>query len=169
MKHPARATIRCYWRFAALLLALPCLMGAEIYRWVDQNGVVNYTQQRPSNVNVDVDVEQITTRTGARRVVGEIPATPAPAPIIGENQQGDLTDDQQAMLERLRNAEAVRQDQVAEIRTSNCKQARTMLQDLQARGRVRVRDGDSVRIMDEDERQQRIGEAQEGVAVNCKA
>lgn len=169
MKHPARATIRCYWRFAALLLALPCLMGAEIYRWVDENGVVNYTQQRPSNVNVDVDVEQITTRTGARRVVSEIPATPAPAPTVGENQQGDLTDDQQAMLERLRNAEAVRQDQVAEIRTSNCKQARTMLQDLQARGRVRVRDGDSVRIMDEDERQQRISEAQEGVTVNCEA
>ncbi len=73
------------------------------------------------------------------------------------------------MLERLRNAEAVRQEQVAEIRTSNCEQARTMLYDLQVRGRVRVRDGDSVRIMDEDERQQRIGEAQEGIAVNCDA
>ena len=170
MKHPARSTIRRYGRVAALLVVLPCLMGAEIYRWVDENGVVNYTQQRPSNVDVDVDVEQITTRTGARRLSSEIPATPAPpAASIGENQQGDLTDDQQAMLERLRSTESVRQEQVAEIRTSNCKQARTMLQDLQARGRVRVRDGDGVRVMDEDERQQRIGEAQEGVAVNCEA
>jgi hypothetical protein len=144
-------------------------MGAEIYRWVDENGVVNYTQQRPSNVDVDVDVEQITTRTGTRGLSSEIPATPAPTASIDENQQGDLTDDQQAMLERLRSTESVRQEQVAEIRTSNCKQARTMLQDLQARGRVRVRDGNSVRVMDEDERQQRIGEAQEGVAVNCEA
>lgn len=169
MKHPARSTIRRYGRFVALLVALPCLMGAEIYRWVDENGVVNYTQQRPSNVDVDVDVEQITTRTGARGLSSEIPATPAPTASIDENQQGDLTDDQQAMLERLRSTESVRQEQVAEIRTSNCKQARTMLQDLQARGRVRVRDGNSVRVMDEDERQQRIGEAQEGVAVNCEA
>ena len=170
MKHPARSTIRRYGRFAALLVALPCLMGAEIYRWVDENGVVNYTQQRPRNVDVDVDVEPITTRTGARGVSSEIPVTPAP-PVasVGENQQGDLTDDQQAMLERLRSTESVRQEQVAEIRTSNCKQARTMLQDLQARGRLRVRDGNSVRVMDEDERQQRIGEAQEGVAVNCEA
>lgn len=170
MKHPARSTIRRYGRVAALLVVLPCLMGAEIYRWVDENGVVNYTQQRPSNVDVDVDVEQITTRTGARGVSNEIPVTPAPpAASVGENQQGDLTDDQQAMLERLRSTESVRQEQVAEIRTSNCKQARTMLQDLQARGRVRVRDGDGVRVMDEDERQQRISEAQEGVAVNCEA
>ncbi len=170
MKHPARSTIRRYGRFVALLVALPCLMGAEIYRWVDENGVVNYTQQRPSNVDVDMDVEQITTRTGARGLSSEIPATPAPpAASVGENQQGDLTDDQQAMLERLRSTESVRQEQVAEIRTSNCKQARTMLQDLQARGRVRVRDGDGVRVMDEDERQQRISEAQEGVAVNCEA
>lgn len=163
MKLPARSISQRYWRFAGLLLVLPCLMGAEIYRWVDADGVVNYTQQRPYNI----DVEQITTRTGARRVSSEIPATPAPA--LGENQQSELTEDQQAMLERLRNAEAVRQEQVAEIRTSNCEQARTMLYDLQVRGRVRVRDGDSVRIMDEDERQQRIGEAQEGVAVNCDA
>ncbi len=73
------------------------------------------------------------------------------------------------MLEDLRQAEVTRQGEVAKIRTSNCRQARTMLERLQARGRVRVRDGNSERVMGEDERQQRITDAQEGVAINCDA
>ncbi len=161
MKLRALSTLRRHWRLAVLVLALPCLMGAEVYRWVDANGVVNYTQQPPR----EVESQQITTRLGAPSVVSTVPATIAP----DANQQADLTIDQQAMLEDLRQAEATRQGEVAKIRTSNCGQARTMLERLQARGRVRVRDGNSERVMGEDERQQRISDAQEGVAINCGA
>ena len=161
MKLRALSTIRCHWRLAALVLVLPGLMGAEVYRWVDENGVVNYTQQPPRGV----ESQQVATRLGAPSVVSTVPATTAP----DTNQQADLTEDQQAMLEDLRQAEITRQEEVTKIRTSNCGQARTMLERLQASGRVRVRDGNSERVMGEDERQQRISDAQEGVAINCDA
>ena len=59
-----------------LLAAVPLLMGAEVYRWVDANGVVNYSQMKPRGVAA----EQIATDPGAP------PATPeaAPAPASSE-------------------------------------------------------------------------------------
>ena len=44
-------------RTLVLLAAIPLLMGAEVYRWVDANGVVNYSQIKPRGV----PAEQLTS------------------------------------------------------------------------------------------------------------
>ena len=42
------------WVVCALLLALPLLASAEIYKWKDKNGVMRYTDtQPPSNVKLE--------------------------------------------------------------------------------------------------------------------
>ena len=39
------------------LLAMPALTSEKVYRWVDEDGVVNFTQQKPrDNVAQEIDV-----------------------------------------------------------------------------------------------------------------
>jgi hypothetical protein len=155
-----------------LLLAAPLLMGAEVYRWVDGDGVVNYGQRVPEGVVA----ERVSASTGQRIVTtapargGQVAAgqtATEPGPIDAPADQ-QLTPEQQKMLDDLRAAEQVRQQELARIREANCQQARTLLDQLTSRGRLRVRGDDGVeRVLPEDERQRRIEEAQRGIAVNC--
>ena len=51
----------------------------------------------------------------------------------------------------------------------NCNRSRDVLNRLNVRSRIRVRNADgSARMMDETERQERIADAQKGVAQYCK-
>ncbi len=148
---------------ALLALCMPMLMGADIvYRWIDENGVVNYTQQLPRGIKA----QQITTQLGAPSVVtdvGEITET-------RERGERSLSDQQQEMLDELKAAELARQQEVAKIRQANCQQSRDVLASLSLTSRIRVRDSSGTeRVMGEDERQRRIDEAQQGIVLNCNA
>lgn len=147
------------------LCCLPLLMGAAVYRWVDEDGVVNYTQLKPEGV----EAELVSADTG-RRVVN--PSTPQPSPdaaqSVQDQEQQQLTDNQQEMLADLRAAEAARQREIAKVRDANCQQARGQLQKLTSRGRIRVVGDDGVeRVMPDEERRERIDQAQRSVAANC--
>lgn len=156
--------MRKHLKFALLVLCLPALMGAEVYRWVDPNGVVNYTQLKPPGVKA----QQITARAGRPMVVAD--ATDQLAGLPGEKpaEGPELSDDQEAMLRDLQAAEQARQDEVARIRQSNCDKSRNVLDRLSGTERIRVRDDSGAeRVMAEDERERRISDAQRGIADNC--
>ncbi|MBX3706443.1 MAG: DUF4124 domain-containing protein [Pseudomonadales bacterium] len=164
--------MRHFAKIALILCCMPALMGAEIYRWVDANGVVNYTQQKP----LGIPSERVVTGTAGTRRATDQPATPtdpaapgaAPAPLQNVEQNADLSPAQQDALDALRAAETARQTELANVRAANCERARGVLARLSERGRIRVRDDSgSERMMDEDERQTRIAEAQRGVVENC--
>jgi hypothetical protein len=157
-------------RAAFALLAIPLLMGAEAYRWVDKDGV-HYTQQAPPE---GIKAEKIRFREGGMAVT--VDETPSPTPPAsgtagaGAPTGGDqnLTPDQQTMLENLRKAEAARQAEVVKIREANCTKAREVLERLSVTGRIRVRDeSGQERAMSEDERKSRIDEAQRAIVQNC--
>ncbi len=148
---------------ALLALWIPMLMGADVvYRWIDEAGVVNFTQQLPRGV----EAQEIITREGAPTVVREVR-------VVTENterNQPSLSDQQQAMLEELRAAELIRQQEVTKIRKANCQQSQDVLSNLSLTSRIRVRDANGAeRVMGEDERQRRIEEAQQGIVINCNA
>ena len=153
---------------AALMLTASFAQAEEIYRWVDADGVVNYTQQKPR----DIEAQALTTQRGAPtrvRSTNANNATPS-AQSNPENSQQPMTDAQQRMLEELQAKEQARQQEVAEIREQNCSKSRRVLSDLSAKERIRVRGDDGQeRIMPEDERQRRISEAQQGIVENCDA
>ncbi len=152
---------RRLWKLLPVLGALPLLMGAEVYRWVDENGVVNYTQLAPEGV----EAERVRPDTGQR--IAARPSEPATTPAA-ESAEPELSEAQQRMLSKLQAAEQARQEEVARIKQANCERARAVLERLSVHGRVRVRGEDGQeRVMPEDERQQRIDEAQQGVAANC--
>ncbi len=157
--------MRIHLPLSSLLLMLPLLAGAdEVYRYVDADGVVTYTEQLPYGVKG----ERIQTKTGpssqtvASVATSEQPAAPA-------NNEMALSDEQRAMLDQLRQAEQARKDEIAKIRAANCERSRGVLERLSTRGRIRVRNDDSgdERAMPDDERQRRIHEAQQGIVANC--
>jgi len=72
------------------------------------------------------------------------------------------------MLDQLQQAEKARRDEIARIREANCTRSREVLERLSVAGRIRVNDPDGQqRVMPEEERQQRIAEAQQGIVTNC--
>jgi Domain of unknown function (DUF4124) len=146
-------------RLIVLVLAAPLLMGSEIYRYIDANGVVTYAQQLPYGVKGEL----IKTTAGAPTVT--VPAAPA------EGQKSDdpkLSPQQQAMLDNLKKAEQARREEVTRIRDANCTRSKDVLERLSSAGRIRVKgpDGQETK-MPEEERQARIDEAQKGVVANC--
>lgn len=159
-------------KLAFVTLLLPLLLGASagIYRWVDEEGVVNYSQLKPEGV----ESELVSADTG-QRVVTRTPSSEASAATddadlaegLGD-EEAQLNESQQEMLRDLRNAEQQRQQEVARIREANCQQAREVLDRLTSRGRIRVQGEDGQeRVLPEEERQSRIDEAQRAVAANC--
>lgn len=156
LNRPATAVL------AALLMSLATAASAdEIYRWVDENGVVNYTQLKPR----DAESEAITTESGGPRVV-DTAAAPAPTTSAATGQP--MTAEQERMLDGLRAAEQARQDEIAKIKSENCQQSRDVLNRLTVNDRIRIRGEDGeYRIMPEDERQERISKAQENIALYC--
>jgi hypothetical protein len=146
-------------RLVILAASLPFLMGSEIYRYVDANGVVTYAQQLPYGVKG----EQIRTMAGAPSV-----SVPATAPKVETPEQPTLSPQQQAMLDNLKKTETARKEEIARIRDANCTRSKDVLERLSSAGRIRVKgpDGQEVK-MPEEERQARIEEAQRGIVANC--
>lgn len=155
-------------KMALPLIGSALLLGAsghaaaeEIYRWVDENGVVNYSQLKPRDVNA----QAIVTEGGGAEVAESRQAAAQPPTASSEQP---LSPEQEKMLEGLRAAEQSRQQELAKIRAENCQQSRDVLARLTVRDRIRVRGEDGqYRIMPEDERQERISEAQRNVAQFC--
>lgn len=144
---------------------------AATYRWVDANGVVNYAERRPKGVPED----RIT-------VIGDATPRPAAAPSASDSanlapansnapaDNSELTDEQQQRLARMQQAEQERQQKIAQAKQDNCDKSRKALADLTAKERVRINMPDgSQRILGEDERQEFIAQAQNGIVRNCEA
>ena len=143
------------------LLLLPALGGADVYRWVDDAGVVNYTQLSPEGI----EAERIVTRGGA-----PTGAVPTVVEVTTEDPDAGLSEEQKAMKARLEVAENARQAEIARIKQSNCSRAQRVLAKLSSKGRIRVRDAHGEEVaMPEEERQSRITEAQRDVVSNCEA
>lgn len=154
---------------AGLSLLSPTV-SADVYRWVEADGTVNYGERAPRGRDYTV-ISRSTPAPGNKRGATN---RPAPGPVqqppqaAGQDDADNLSDRQRAMLERLQEAEQVRQEEIAKIRESNCATSKRVLSNMQARGRIRVRteDGGEEAMTDED-RNERIRQAQESIAVNC--
>jgi len=160
-------------RLVFLFTLVPALASAaDIYRYVDKDGVVTYTEQLPYGVKGERVATQSTGPSqtvrnldGSEPAPGDVTAAPA---TPAANDKMKLSKQQQSMLQELKAADDARKQELAKIRDANCERSKDVLQRLQARGRIRVKDDSGEeRIIGEDEREQRIQEAQDGVTTNC--
>jgi len=119
--------------FAALLASLTGTAAAEVYRWIDQNGVVNYGSAPPAGVKASpVDTD--------RARVSVVPAPPRPA---GSTELGQA--DLRTRINRLENqldeerrlralADAAEADRLARAR-AECEAQRRLNCDTDPYGR----------------------------------
>lgn len=143
---------------AILVLSLTATPGAlaAMYKWVDEQGNVQYSQTPPAD-------------SPSTRVA---PPPPRPTGADEESQrlqqQLDALEDRKAAETEVR-AKKAKAALSAADRAARCEQARSTLAILQSRGRVRVRDADGVYSrLDENERQAAIDDAQRNIDEFCE-
>lgn len=139
----------------ALLCSLPFLVQAEIYKWTDDNGQVNYTQEPPA----DRPAEQL-----------KAPPPPPIDPEKAQQQVEELIESQDAAeaAEAEREKAAQEAEQAEQIRAENCQTARNNLEQYQNNPGRRVMNADGeVTRPTEEERQEKIAEFQQQVDEFC--
>jgi hypothetical protein len=143
-----------------VFMATEALADDEIYRWVDESGVVHFGDQPPA-------------QTGAEQIVIEQPeATNSPASSGSEpTGQGDSEEPKPSYAQQLRDERAVNRkeaEEKAQIIAEACAQRRQLVSQLEPSTRVMVRMEDgTVTRMDDNIRLETLGEAKSYIAENC--
>lgn len=148
-----------------LLLALSYSGHAEepYYIWVDEDGITNYSQRNPRNV--DATFVSRSQAFGTKKAPTQRGSPPGQVPASESKAETTPTQD----LELDKEVTAV-QEEIARIRASNCSLGKRNLAKLQAYGRLRIRDPDGgERVLTDNEKQQRIESAQKTIKDNCGA
>ncbi|MCX4188895.1 DUF4124 domain-containing protein [Methylophaga sp. OBS3] len=139
----------------ALLCSLPFWVHAEIYKWTDENGQINYSQQPPA----DRPAEEIKT-----------PPPPPIAPEAAQQEIETLIENQEAAEAEEAAEQAAQEQQAAAeaLRQENCETARSNYQQyLNNPGRrVMNADGEVTRPT-EEERQEKISDYQNKIDEFC--
>lgn len=135
-----------------LLLALSAsAMASQVYKWVDAQGVTHFGAQPPQG-------QQATTINTA------VPQAKTAEPLATPTFESTADPEQAAIDEKVKQQVATQEAE----RKQYCQTVRTNLAQLENNPRVRVEVDGEVRRLNEEERQQRIGEAKQAIAKNCK-
>jgi hypothetical protein len=133
--------------FTLLIGLSPWCMAAQIYKWVDAQGVTHFDAQPPP---------------GQPSTTLQTPSSspPKPAAMPGSGALGD----QKAIDDKVKKQVADQQAQLKQF----CEQARTNLAQLQNNPRLREEVEGQMRRLDDAQRQERIVEAKKQIAENCQ-
>jgi hypothetical protein len=133
--------------FMVTLLISPLCMAGQIYKWVDAQGVTHFDAQPPQG-------QEATTVVTPSPPAGK-PAAPTRSTAIGDQQAIDNTVKKQVA------------EQQAQLKVF-CEQARTNLAQLQNNPRLREEVDGEMRRLNDEQRQERITEAQKQIGDNCQ-
>jgi len=139
-------------RYSLILLAIFPLIAisSPVYKWVDEAGIVHYTQTPPTRGNAVILSPQLP------EVPPSQPDSPPQPP-----QNSAPKPDPRAEQEKLRQAEEERQNR--------CAIAQARLQELNNSRRVAVQDASGeYRRIDDDERAVLISQAEEIIRQDCQ-
>ena len=132
----------------------------EIYRWVDENGVVHFGSRAPAQT----DAKQISIRQN-RDGNTQPSSEPAPADISQQEEP------QVSYAQRRRDERAKKRIEAAEkdkLTAAECESNRKIIAELEPATRVMVQQEDgSVIRMDDNDRLEMLAEAKAYVTENC--
>lgn len=145
---------------AFIFSAIETVAEDEIYRWVDEDGVVHFENQ----ATAQTDAEQIYIKKKRGRNT-QYSSNPEPADT---NQP---TEPQASYAQQKRDERAKKQKEAAEkekLIAAQCDQANQIMAQLEPATRVMVEQDDGTVIrMDDNDRLKRLREAREYIAGNC--
>lgn len=153
-------------RFALAVVISALAVGAQadgIYKWVDENGVVHYGSHPPQKENVEVIKKPKSERYKQWQASLAPEQSAAEPPTEKQQKAAPEPEAQQAPQPN----EALTKAQQA-VRAQRCRIAQTDLQELTTHSRVReVGPDGSMRVLTEEERQERIARARQMIRDNC--
>lgn len=132
----------------------------EIYRWVDENGVVHFGNQRPANT----DAEQVIIEQGISN--DALPSSdPAPA------NPDQPTTPEPSYAQQVREERAQKRAEAAEknrIMAEACAERQMIVSRLEFTPRINIISEDGTeRRMDDNVRVEKVNEAKSFIAENC--
>lgn len=145
---------------SALLASLATLastdaLSKDFYRWTDENGTTHYSSLPPT----DKPSEKVHTsniKGSPTAAKAQEPAKEAAAAAVKEKDNFDES------------ANAPETPEAKAQRKENCKRAKFNLKTLKDKPRIRVKEGDDYRYIDQKERKAKIKESEKAVKQYCK-
>ena len=132
------------WLLLVLLLALPIVANAEIYKWKDKNGATRYSDTPPpSNIKQEAigSKKALKSPTVAPAVPVAAQKAPAGSDAAKDSPPVPGSADEEAALKRQSNAEAEKSNKLEKekqdlAKAENCKAAKSNLASYEQGGRV---------------------------------
>lgn len=149
-----------YFLLFALFFILVIDVHAQVYKWVDQDGNIQYTDQPPPSGAAVRDEQKMNIKT------------PLPTPMDSQARAGEtLEEKMQAFKERRDSEQEAEAKQQAEAAENNkrCVSAQGQLKIFRESPRLTFPDGEGGIVYADDEmRQKKIAEAQKNIAAYCQ-
>jgi len=144
--------------FATLVLSATQAVGKdEVYRWVDENGVVHFGDRPDGQANSEVI--EIKSDPGT-----SVPAYSAPAATDSSPQEPSVAEQRRIDRAEKRKEAAEQQEAIA----AGCEQRRQLVAQLEPSTRVIVEYEDgTIGRLDDNERLETLGEAKAYIAEKC--
>jgi hypothetical protein len=154
MKSPVQLFI------AIAILLATATVAAQVYKWVDKDGKVQYTDTPPPASATKTEAKKLDAPPAA--------ATPAGAPGKSLADRSKDFDKRKAdEAEKLKKTEA--DQKIAEIKASNCTEAKRYLATLESgRPMSRSSDAGDRELLSDDARQAEMARARKAVDESCK-
>jgi hypothetical protein len=152
-------------KIAVMVLALAACAAsvqAQVYKWVDKDGKVQYSDQPPPP-------------DAAKSALQKVISTSSSAPAAQSDKAAEKAPDKGKEFEKRRSESAEKQKKADEAsklagrKQESCANARAHLKNLEVDGRLSMIDANGERyFLEEDQRQQEIARAQDAIAESCK-
>ena len=162
--------------FCVLLLALPSMANAEIYKWKDKNGITRYSDTPPPS---NIKLETLGAKKGVKPTAAT-PVTPVAAPQAPADNEAAKDSppvpgsaDEEAAAKRQSNAEAEKNNKLEKekqdaAKAENCKAAKSNLASYEQGGRVYKMNEKGERVyLDENDFKAGREKAQQEINENC--
>ena len=158
MKSPVQLFI------ALAILLATATVAAQVYKWVDKDGKVQYTDTPPPASATKTEAKKIDTSPAA------VPAAPPAAATPPKSLQDRAKDNDKRKADTAEKAKKTEVDQQnAAIKESNCRDSRANLAELETgRPMRRTSETGEREYLDDDARQAELTKIRKSVADFCK-
>jgi hypothetical protein len=147
------------YRYVALIICLLWIAPAtaEMYQWVDADGVTHFSQTTPPD-----------STNAVRTPIPQAPALGDGALVREQEQKARQMQEQDAIIRKEQEETREKATEIEAVNEKNCAAAKHNYEILQAstRRRYRTPDGEYHRLT-EEQRQQRISEAEQMIKRSC--
>ncbi len=135
---------------ALFLLGSSLGYATKVYKWVDDEGVVNYGDTQPENT------QSITVRIQTKQP-DQQPAQKTPS---------NETNSEDTASKPNQTGTAGTEDK--KVAQKTCKEAHTLVNQMKKHNRVRINENGKLRFLSEEEKQEKLKKAEQYISDHCK-